>query len=197
MQADATSGAAAEASSVKAGPWFVKVSKSNLNQQISKKNQKHVSFRENKGELFGMIHLLQGLSHWSVQSKSALAGRRINYNLIDLGCLVASRGTKFCVSSTSFQRYDIGWPQQPLTEKVLKFNKILHDSTTKKVVSKHKIKAESKCLDDSEVLSIDFPGLKNSAALMTSVASTASMASMTSTASFHQKIYWSWWFDHP
>jgi hypothetical protein len=32
---------------------------------------------------------------------------------------------------------------------------------------------------------------------MTSVASTASMASMTSTASFHQKNYWSWWFDHP
>ena len=32
---------------------------------------------------------------------------------------------------------------------------------------------------------------------MTSVASTASMALMTSTASFHQKIYWSWWFDPP
>jgi hypothetical protein len=32
---------------------------------------------------------------------------------------------------------------------------------------------------------------------MTSVASAASMASMTSTASFHQKIYRSWWFDHP
>ena len=66
---------------------------------------------------------------------------------------------------------------------------VLHDSTKKKVLSKHKVKAESKCLDDSEVLSIDFPGLKNSAALMTSVASTASMASMTSTASFHQKKY--------
>jgi hypothetical protein len=31
---------------------------------------------------------------------------------------------------------------------------------------------------------------------MTSTASTTSMASMTSTASFHQKIYWSWWLDH-
>ena len=58
--------------------------------------------------------------------------------------------------------------------------------------SKHKNKAEFKCLDDSEVLSSGFPGLKTSAASMTSAASTASMASMTSTTSttsFHQKNY--------
>ena len=34
-----------------------------------------------------------------------------------------------CVSSTSFQKNDIGWPQQPPTEKVLKFNMIFHDYT--------------------------------------------------------------------
>ena len=39
-------------------------------------------------------------------------------------------------------------------------------------------------MDDSEVPSCDFPGLRTSAASMTSTASTASM---TSTASFHQK----------
>ena len=55
--------------------------------------------------------------------------------------------------------------------------------------TKHKNKAEFKGLHDSKVLSSDFPGLKTSAASMTSVASTVSMASMTSTASFHQKIY--------
>ena len=66
---------------------------------------------------------------------------------------------------------------------------IFHDSTQKKIFSKHKNKAEFKCLDDFEVLSSDFSGLKTSAASMTSVASTASMASMTSTASFHQKNY--------
>ena len=42
---------------------------------------------------------------------------------------------------------------------------------------------------DSELLPLltnsDFPGLKTSAASMTSVASTASIASMTSTVSFH------------
>ena len=57
---------------------------------------------------------------------------------------------------------------------------IFHDSTQKRFFSKHKNKAEFKCLDDSEVLSSDFPGLKTSAASMTSVASTTSMASMTS-----------------
>jgi hypothetical protein len=97
---------------------------------------------------------------------------------------VASGGLEICVSSTSFQKNYIGWPQQPPTEKVLKSNMIFHDSTKKELYLKHKNKAEFKCLDDSEVLSSNFPGLKTSAASMTSVASTASMASMTSTASF-------------
>ena len=37
--------------------------------------------------------------------------------LIELWCLVASRGLEFCVLSTSFQKSNIGWPQQPLTER--------------------------------------------------------------------------------
>ena len=39
--------------------------------------------------------------------------------------LVALAGLHFCVSSTSFQKFDIGWPQQPPTENMLKFNMIL------------------------------------------------------------------------
>ena len=105
---------------------------------------------------------------------------------------MASGGADICVSSTSFQKNDIDWPQQPLTEKVLKCNMRFHDSTQKIFFSKHKNKAEFKCLDDSEVLSSDFPGLETSAASMTSMASTASVASMTSTASFHQKNYATW-----
>ena len=110
---------------------------------------------------------------------------------------MASRGLDFCVSSTSFQKNDIGWPQQPPTEKVLKFNMIFYDSTKKVIFSKNQNKAEFKNLDDSEVLSSDFPDLRTSAASMTSTASTTSMASMTFTASFHQKHYWLWWLDHP
>ena len=73
----------------------------------------------------------------------ALRGRKIN-NFIELWCLVASRGLEICVSLTSFQRYDIGWLQQPPTEKVLKFNVIFHDSTQKKkFFRKIKIKLNS------------------------------------------------------
>ena len=65
------------------------------------------------------------------------------------------------------------------------------------IFSKHQNKAEFKNLDDSEVASCDFPGLRTSVASMTSTASTTSVASMTSTASFHQKNYWFWWLDQP
>ena len=64
---------------------------------------------------FYIIYILQGISHWSVQSKSALRGRRI-HNCFELWCLVGSGGLEFWVSSTSFQKSNIGWPQQPLTE---------------------------------------------------------------------------------
>ena len=99
-------------------------------------------------------------------------GRRIiNFN--ELWSIAGSRGLEICVLSTSFQMNDSGWPQQPPTENVLKFNMIFHDSTQKKIFPKHKNNAEFKYQDDSEVLSGDFTGLKTSAASMTSVASTA------------------------
>ena len=47
----------------------------------------------------------------------ALRGGRIE-NFDELWCLVASGGLEFCVSSTSFQKSNMGWPQQPLTERV-------------------------------------------------------------------------------
>ena len=78
-----------------------------------------------------------------------------------------------------FKKNNIGWPQQPLTEKVLNSNMIFHDPTKKLIFSKHQNKAEFKNLDDSEVLSSDFPDLRTSAASVTSTASTTSVASMT------------------
>ena len=47
----------------------------------------------------------------------ALRGRRIN-NFIDLCSLVGSGGVDILVLSTSSQKSNKGWPQQPLTEKV-------------------------------------------------------------------------------
>ena len=48
----------------------------------------------------------------------ALRDRRTKISF-DLWCLVALGGVDICVSSTSFQKIDIGWPQQPpLEEKI-------------------------------------------------------------------------------
>jgi hypothetical protein len=77
---------------------------------------------------------------------------------------VGSGYLEICVSSTRFQKSNIGGPQQPPIEKVLKFNMIFHDSTKIKLFSKHQNELKFKNLDDSEVLSSDFPGLRTSAA---------------------------------
>ena len=122
--------------------------------------------------------LLQGISYWSLISKSALRARRI-HNFIELRCFVGSRGLGICVSSTNFQKSNIAWPQQPLTERLLKINMIYPDSTQFFFFKTSKYRTEFKNLDDSEVLSSDFLGLKTSVASMASTGSTTSMASMT------------------
>ena len=76
------------------------------------------------------IFNVQGISYWSVKSNSALRGRSINH-FIDLWFIVGSGGLEIWVSSTSFQKSNIYWPQQPLTEKVLVVNLTFHDSTPK------------------------------------------------------------------
>jgi hypothetical protein len=53
--------------------------------------------------------------------------------------------------------------------------------------SKHQNKVEFKNLDDSEVFSSDFSGLRTSAASLTSSASATSIASTASKALFHQR----------
>ena len=62
---------------------------------------------------------------------------------------------------------------------------IFYDYIKKRKPSKHQYKAEFKNLDDSEVLSSDFSGLRTSAASLTSLASATSMASTASKALFH------------
>ena len=47
----------------------------------------------------------------------ALKGGKID-KFVELWCLVALRGWEIWVSSTSFQKSNIGWPQQPPTERV-------------------------------------------------------------------------------
>ena len=65
----------------------------------------------------GLNATVQGVSHWRLQSKLALTGRRID-NFSKVCCLVASRGLYIWVSLVSFQKSNIGWPQKPPTERV-------------------------------------------------------------------------------
>ena len=83
------------------------------------------------------------LSYWSMQSKSALKDKKI-HNFIELWCLMGSRGMEIWVLSSSFKKSNRGWPQQPQTERLLKFNIIFHDSTKKFCFQKIKVKPNSR-----------------------------------------------------
>ena len=47
----------------------------------------------------------------------ALRGTRVD-NFLELWCIVASEGVDSCVSLNRLKKNDMGWPQQPPTEKV-------------------------------------------------------------------------------
>ena len=66
----------------------------------------------------------------------ALRGSRID-NFDKLWCLGPSGGLDSWVLPPTFQKGNIGWPQQPPKEKLSKLNLIFHDSTKKLCFSKH------------------------------------------------------------
>ena len=69
--------------------------------------------------------------------------------------------------SNSFLKSNVVWPQQPPTEKVLKFKGIFPDSTQNFFFSKNPNKAEFNDMDDSEVL-INLNGLNDLDSLISS-----------------------------
>ena len=58
------------------------------------------------------------VSHIEIEFSNLLLRIEGPILFFDLWCLAASGGADICVSSTSFQKNDIGWPQQPPTERV-------------------------------------------------------------------------------
>ena len=54
----------------------------------------------------------------------ALGSRKIE-NFADMSLAAWSGGLPICVSSTSFQKSSIGWPQQPPTEMVSDISKTM------------------------------------------------------------------------
>ena len=54
----------------------------------------------------------------------ALRGKKID-NFDDISLTAWSQGLPICVSSTSFQKSSIGWPQQPPTDRVSDISKTM------------------------------------------------------------------------
>ena len=113
----------------------------------------------------------------------------------ELWCIVGSGGLEIWVLSCSSKKSNIGWPQQLPTERVLKSNIIFHDSTKAFCFSKHQSKAKFKNLDETEVLSSEFPSLTTSANWIISLNNLSGFND--STASFQQNFYSAWQLDHP
>ena len=75
----------------------------------------------------------------------ALRGTRIE-NFLQLWWLVTSGVVGIWVSSTSFLKSNISWPQQLLTKKVVNFNMIYHESNKSIFYPNIKIKLNSRTL---------------------------------------------------
>ena len=145
--------------------------------------------------------IIQGVSHWNVSFEMPLRDRNM-WVRFSLKVSVYSWGWEIWDSSTSFQKNNIGWPQQPLRGKKLKFKMGFHDSVKKIFLPKHKNKVifvlklmnswSRMTLKSSVVI---FWALETFASSMTSAASATLLASTASTALFPQKTSWSWLFD--
>ena len=77
------------------------------------------------------VCIIQGVSFWNGLYKLALTDKNMQVKL-GLKMVLECWDREFLGTTIIFQKSGIGWPQQPLTEKVLKFNLIFHDSTPKK-----------------------------------------------------------------
>ena len=65
-------------------------------------------------------------------------------NFMDIMCTINGWGYEILIFATSFQKSNIGWPQQPSTQKVQKFKIIFHDSTKNISFLNIKIKLNSR-----------------------------------------------------
>ena len=64
-----------------------------------------------------LLNMLQGISHWTGLYKLALTDRNMQVKSC-LKVVLESWDDKFLISILGFQKSNIGWPQQPLTERV-------------------------------------------------------------------------------
>ena len=69
-------------------------------------------------------HYIQGVSNWSVFFNLPLRERNIQVRLY-LKVVLKSWDVDILIIRTNFQKSNIGWPQQPPTEKVQKLKKYI------------------------------------------------------------------------
>ena len=132
---------------------------------------------------------LQGVSNWNVSFKLTLTDRNMQVRFC-LKVTVYSWGLEIWVSLTSFQKINLGWPQQPPPENSVWVFIIL----SKIFFSKHQneiilvlrlLNSRTRMALKSSI--VIFQTLKTSAASLPSLASSTSLASTASTAIFPQK----------
>ena len=110
---------------------------------------------------------------------------------------MASRVVGIWVSSTSFIKSKIGWPQQPPIKKGGKFQYDISWIYQITMFSKHPNKAEFKNLKDSKVFNSHFQTLEPLQLKWPLMSNPPPKASMTFTVSFHQKHFWFFhWYLH-
>ena len=89
--------------------------------------------------IYSVFNILQGISYWNGTYELALTDKDMQVE-IGLNMVLECWDREFFGTTTIFQKNNISWPQQPPTEKVLKFNMIFHDSTKKIVFQNIKMK---------------------------------------------------------
>ena len=107
---------------------------------------------------------------------------------------------KFEFPSTSYQKSNISWPQQPLREKKAKiqngFSWFCQNCFLQNIKIELFLSPNWWIQDPMKSSVVIFWALETSAVSWTSAASATSLASTASTALFPHKTSWSWWFDH-
>jgi hypothetical protein len=125
----------------------------------------------------------------------ALRGRRIKY-FFELWWLVGSGGFTIWVSSTSFQKSSISWPQQPPTEKVLKFKVIFPDSTQNSFFQNIQIKLNLMTWITQKSAVVIFQALESLQPPWPQQPQQPQWHQWPRQPHFIKKNYWSWWLDH-
>ena len=106
--------------------------------------------------------------------------------------LGALGGYDFCVSLTSFQKSNIGWPQKPPTENSSWYFMILQKNFFFQNIKLTSKLAEFMNLDDSEVFSSDFWAFRNFCSLIDLI----SLCNLTGLNSLYSPIF-PIFFPHP